>query len=236
MSQSLQTFPHWGRKIIAIGRNYAEHAKELGNAVPTAPFFFLKPTSSYALSSAKMPTIEVPKGSNVHHEVELAVIIDKPGRDITAHSAMSHVGGYALAIDATARDLQDEAKKAGKPWSTAKGFDTFTPIGDLIPTGMIPDPNNLTLWLKVNGELKQNGPTSDMLFKIPQLIEYVSSITTLERGDVILTGTPAGVGKMSPGDVVDCGVKTTGASADLFRMQFRVVERPGFGVFGTGRV
>ncbi|KAJ3249830.1 hypothetical protein HDU77_007412 [Chytriomyces hyalinus] len=207
-----------------------------------------------------MPTIEVPKGTNVHHEgktltqqhkpnpillsshlslefkVELAVIIDKQGRDITAHSAMSHVGGYALAIDATARDLQDEAKKAGKPWSTAKGFDTFTPIGDLIPTGMIPDPNNLTLWLKVNGEMKQNGPTSDMLFKIPQLIEYVSSITTLERGDVILTGTPAGVGKMSPGDVVDCGVKTTGASADLFRMQFRVVERPGFGVFGTGRV
>ncbi|ORY45245.1 hypothetical protein BCR33DRAFT_697356 [Rhizoclosmatium globosum] len=235
MSLPLSTFPAWGRKIVAIGRNYAEHAKELGNAVPTTPFFFLKPTSSYVTSYSTNPTIEIPKGSNVHHEVELAVVIGANGRDISEATAMRHVEGYALAIDATARDLQDEAKKAGKPWSTAKGFDTFTPIGDFIPKTMIEDPDALTLWLKVNDTVKQNGPTSDMIFKIPQLISYVSSIMTLERGDVILTGTPAGVGRMNPGDIVTCGLRTTGSDRDIFNMKFSVVERPGIGLYGNGR-
>ncbi|KAI8621294.1 hypothetical protein BC830DRAFT_1095040 [Chytriomyces sp. MP71] len=231
----LSTFPSWGRKIVAIGRNYAEHAKELGNAVPSAPFFFLKPTSSYVSSSAANPVIEVPKGSNVHHEVELAVVIGTNGRDIPEVNAMRFVEGYALAIDATARDIQDAAKKEGKPWSQAKGFDTFTPIGEFIPKSAISNPDSLELWLKVNGQFKQNGPTSDMMFKIPQLISYVSSVMTLERGDVILTGTPAGVGRMNPGDVVTCGVKNSGARHDIFNMKFYVVERPGVGLYGTGK-
>ncbi|KAJ3067537.1 hypothetical protein HDU98_009241 [Podochytrium sp. JEL0797] len=228
---SLASFPQWGRKIVAIGRNYAEHAKELGNAVPTTPFFFLKPPSSYTTT----PHIEIPRSTTVHHEIELAVVISTTARDIPAADAMRHVAGYALAIDCTARDLQEEAKRAGRPWSMAKGFDTFTPVGELIPKGMVEDPHTLELWLSVNGVVKQNGPTSDMIFNIPHLISHVSSIMTLERGDVILTGTPAGVGPMVPGDVVTCGVRKAGAANDIFNMELKVVERPGVGVYGNGR-
>ncbi|KAI9348196.1 hypothetical protein BDR26DRAFT_854176 [Obelidium mucronatum] len=229
----LSTFPSWSRKIIAIGRNYAEHAKELGNAVPSTPFFFLKPTSSFLTPNG---AIEIPRGSNVHHEIELGLVIGQPGRDIPASAAWNHIGGYALAIDCTARDLQEKAKKEGKPWSTAKGFDTFTPIGEFIPKTMVEDPDNLVLWLNVNGQVKQNGPTSDMIFKVPELVSYVSSIMNLERGDVILTGTPAGVGRINPGDIVTCGVRSAGAANDLYKMKFSVVERPGVGLFGNGRV
>ncbi|KAJ3119867.1 hypothetical protein HK100_000126, partial [Physocladia obscura] len=241
MSQSIQTFPSWGRKIVAIGRNFAyvqtpripcpcpntetfnsEHAKELGNAVPTAPFFFLKPTSSYVSSTSVDARIEIPKGTNVHHEIELGVVIGRTGRDIAASEAMHFVEGYALAIDVTARDLQDAAKKSGKPWTTAKGFDTFTPVGEFLPKSLIANPDDLRLWLKINGETKQDGPTSDMIFKIPDLIAYVSAITTLERGDVILTGTPAGVGKLIPGDTVTCGLAKRGNNGgDIFNMSFR---------------
>ncbi|KAJ3020928.1 UNVERIFIED_CONTAM: hypothetical protein HDU68_009894 [Siphonaria sp. JEL0065] len=229
----LSSFPSWGRKIVAIGRNYAEHAKELGNAVPTTPFFFLKPTSSYIQQNE---AIEVPYGIELHHEIELGVVIGEGGRDIPAANAFKHIEGYTLAIDCTARDLQDKAKKEGKPWSTAKGFDTFTPIGEFIPKGLIENPNKLVLWLKVNDKVKQNGPTSDMIFKIPELIAYVSSIMKLERGDVILTGTPSGVGKMNPGDIITSGVREVGASHDLYNMKFTVVARPGIGLYGSGRV
>ncbi|KAF9581985.1 hypothetical protein BGW38_000808 [Lunasporangiospora selenospora] len=215
-----RNFIQSGRKIVAIGRNFSEHAKELGNAVPKAPFFFLKPTSSYIVNGQN---IEVPKGCEVHHEVELGVVIGKDGRDIAAKDADQYIAGYTLALDMTARNLQDAAKKAGLPWSAAKGFDTFTPIGDFISKEKIPDTDNVDLSLKIDGVTKQIGNTHQMIFKIPTLIEHVSSIMKLQEGDVILTGTPAGVGAVLPGQVITCEMGTQGKI--LSQLRFPVVER-----------
>ncbi|GAA5868261.1 hypothetical protein JCM1840_005617 [Sporobolomyces johnsonii] len=196
-----------GKKIVAIGRNYAAHIKELNNATPTEPFFFLKPTSSYALSADG--AVEIPRGVIVHHEVELGVIIGQGGRDIPADKAMDHIAGYCLAIDYTARNVQDAAKAKGLPWSAAKGFDTFCPVGPFIPKEKIQDPHDLKLWYKINGETKQSDSTNLMLYRIPQLIEHVSSIMTLEEGDLLLTGTPQGVGRISPSDRITAGLETS---------------------------
>ncbi|KAI7829179.1 hypothetical protein BX661DRAFT_181508 [Kickxella alabastrina] len=211
---SARTFVQTGRKIVAIGRNFSEHAKELGNAVPTSPFFFLKPTSSY---------IEIPQGCVVHHEVELGVVIGKAGRDISAADASEYIAGYALALDLTARNLQDEAKKKGLPWSAAKGFDTFTPVGSFIPANEIADPHKVRLWIEVAGQIKQNGTTDAMIFQIPQLIEHVSRIMTLEEGDLLLTGTPKGVGPVQPGERVVAGLEYQGK--ELSRIEFDAVVR-----------
>ncbi|KAI9025907.1 hypothetical protein CLU79DRAFT_743684 [Phycomyces nitens] len=221
---SAHSFLSTGRKIVAIGRNFGEHAKELGNAVPKSPFFFLKPTSSYLANGGN---VEIPTGCEVHHEVELAVVIGKKGRDFSASEAMSHVAGYALAIDMTARNLQNEAKKQGLPWSAAKGFDTFTPISEFIPKDSIPDTSNVDLWLKVNGEFAQQGNTKDMIFNIPTLLEYVGSIMKLEVGDVILTGTPQGVGPIKAGDVITAGMKPGKADKDVVDIRYEVVDRNG---------
>ncbi|KAI9591294.1 hypothetical protein BDF19DRAFT_389575 [Syncephalis fuscata] len=212
-----------GRKIVAIGRNYSDHAKELGNAIPKAPFFFLKPTSSYVASPGK---IEIPTGCVVHHEVELGVVIGQAGRDIRASEADKYVAGYVLAVDLTARNLQDIVKKKGLPWSAAKGFDTFTPVGDFIPREKIPDPHNVNLWLKVDKETRQNGNTQDMMFKIPQLVEHVSGIMRLEPGDLILTGTPKGVGPVKPGQILTAGLQLSNGSS-LSELRFEAVEREG---------
>eukprot|EP01117_Protostelium_nocturnum_P000321 TRINITY_DN10390_c0_g1_i1.p1 TRINITY_DN10390_c0_g1~~TRINITY_DN10390_c0_g1_i1.p1 ORF type:complete len:224 (+),score=89.49 TRINITY_DN10390_c0_g1_i1:42-713(+) len=203
------------RKIVAIGRNFAEHAKELGNEVPTNPFFFLKPTSSYLRPNG---TILIPPKCDVHHEVELAVVISQKTKMVKSQDAMKYVAGYAVALDMTARNLQAEAKSKGLPWSAAKGYDTFTPIGDFIPKEKIPDSElkNLELWLKIDGQYKQKGSTSQMIFDIPRLIEHVSSIMTLEEGDVILTGTPSGVGPVLPGQTVECGI--TGITSATFKV------------------
>ncbi|RIB17694.1 hypothetical protein C2G38_2246250 [Gigaspora rosea] len=216
----MNNFTSIGKKIVAIGRNYSDHAKELGNTVPKSPFFFLKPTSSYLLQGG---SVELPKGSEVHHEVELGVVIGKNGRDITANEAFDYVAGYALGIDLTARDLQNEVIKKGLPWSAAKGFDTFTPIGDFIPKDLIKDPSNVNLWLKVNGQMKQNGSTKDMVFKIPTLIEHISSIMRLEKGDLILTGTPSGVGPIFAGDVMTAGLNV--GDKTLSQIEFPAVQR-----------
>ncbi|SHO78458.1 Similar to S.cerevisiae protein FMP41 (Putative protein of unknown function) [Malassezia sympodialis ATCC 42132] len=220
----LSSFRTTGRKIVAIGRNFADHAKELNNAVPTEPFFFLKPTSSYIGSGQ---AIEVPRGVVAHHEVELAVVIGKNGRDISIKESDSHIGGYALAIDMTARNMQEKAKKSGLPWSAAKGFDTFTPISDLIAKEQIPDPHNVDLWLRVNGDMRQNGNTKDMIFSIPELISYVSSIMTLETGDVLLTGTPKGVSKIQDGDEVVAGLRNAGSPTTLMELRLLVKNRIG---------
>ncbi|KAJ1961831.1 hypothetical protein GGI12_003029 [Dipsacomyces acuminosporus] len=217
---SARTFIQTGRKIVAIGRNFSEHAKELGNAVPTAPFFFLKPTSSYVTSPGK---IEIPKGCTVHHEVELGVVIGKTGRDIKAANAYEHIAGYALALDLTARNLQDEVKKKGLPWSAAKGYDTFTPVGEFIPASQIQDPHNVRLWIEVAGQIKQNGVTDAMIFQIPQLIEHVSRIMTLEEGDLVLTGTPKGVGPIEAGERVVAGLEYEGQ--ELSRIEFDAIAR-----------
>eukprot|EP00252_Welwitschia_mirabilis_P002075 TRINITY_DN12000_c1_g1_i1.p1 TRINITY_DN12000_c1_g1~~TRINITY_DN12000_c1_g1_i1.p1 ORF type:complete len:223 (+),score=41.22 TRINITY_DN12000_c1_g1_i1:77-745(+) len=193
-----------GTKIIAVGRNYAAHAKELGNAVPKDPVLFLKPTSSYLENGG---TIEIPHAlQSLDHEVELATVIGKRGRDVPESHAMDFVEGYALALDMTARELQNSAKASGLPWTIAKGYDTFTPISSLIPKSMVPNPDNLELWLKVDGEIRQKGSTKDMIFKIPYLISHISSIMTLFEGDVILTGTPPGVGPVKAGQKINAGI------------------------------
>ncbi|KAJ7766638.1 hypothetical protein B0H16DRAFT_1661323 [Mycena metata] len=219
----MAAFARQGRKIVAIGRNYAEHIKELNNTAPKEPFFFLKPTTSYVPSGGK---VEIPSGIIAHHEVELGVVIGKGGRDITQADAESHVAGYALAVDMTARNLQDQVKKRGLPWSAAKGFDTFTPISSFIPKDQVADPYNLGLSLKINGAFKQNGTTADMIFKIPRLIEHISSIMTLEEGDLVLTGTPSGVGAVAPGDKVECSL-ADGSGKQLAALDFVAVAREG---------
>ncbi|KAG0072034.1 hypothetical protein BGZ89_008535 [Linnemannia elongata] len=210
-----------GRKIIAIGRNYSEHAKELGNAVPTEPFFFLKPTSSYITNEQ---SIEIPAGCEVHHELELSVIIGKEGRDILADDAEDYIAGYALSLDMTARNMQDKAKKEGRPWSASKGYDTFTPIGEFISKDQIPDHGNVDLSLQVNGVTKQKGNTRDMIFSVPALIENVSSIMKLEEGDIIMTGTPKGVGRVLPGETITCDLAVDGKV--LSQLTFPVIDRP----------
>jgi len=201
---SLTRFSSVGRKVVAVGRNYADHAKELGNAVPTKPLLFMKPASCYI--TAGQP-IEIPLGcSELHHEIELGAIINKTCKRVQEDKAMSYVGGYCLALDMTARDFQNEAKAKGHPWTMAKMFDTSLPVSDFIPTSSIPDPANVNLWCKVNNELRQKGCTKDMIFSLPVLISYISQYFTLEEGDLILTGTPAGVGPVKSGDVITGGI------------------------------
>ncbi|XP_072975500.1 oxaloacetate tautomerase FAHD1, mitochondrial [Typha angustifolia] len=193
-----------GTKIVAVGRNYAAHAKELGNAVPKEPVLFLKPTSSYLQNGG---AIEIPHPlESLDHEVELAVVIGRKARDVSESTAMDYVGGYALALDMTAREIQSSAKSAGLPWTVAKGQDTFTPISAVLPKSTVINPDDLELWLKVDDDLKQKGSTSDMIFKIPFLISHISSIMTLMEGDVILTGTPQGVGPVSLGQKITAGI------------------------------
>ncbi|XP_047151350.1 probable acylpyruvase FAHD1, mitochondrial [Vigna umbellata] len=204
-------------KIVAVGRNYAAHAKELGNAVPKEPVLFIKPTSSYLKNGG---IIQIPHNEgSLHHEVELAVVIAKKARDVSESSAMDYVAGYALALDMTARDLQTAAKSAGLPWSLAKGQDTFTPISSILPKTAVPNPDDIELWLKVDEEIRQKGSTKDMIFKIPFLISYISSVMTLFEGDVILTGTPPGVGPVKEGQIITAGI--TG----LVDAQFNVEKR-----------
>ncbi|KAF5941605.1 hypothetical protein HYC85_019247 [Camellia sinensis] len=206
-----------GTKIVAVGRNYAAHAKELGNAVPKEPVLFMKPTSSYLENGG---TIEIPHPlESLDHEVELAVVISQKARDVSEATAMDYVGGYALALDMTAREIQASAKSAGLPWTKAKGQDTFTPISSVIPRSIVPDPHDLELWLKVDGEIRQKGSTKDMIFKIPYLISHISSIMTLLEGDVILTGTPQGVGPVKAGQKITAGI------TDLLDVHFDVGKR-----------
>lgn len=226
--RSLDSYHLWGKKIVAIGRNYVEHAKELGNAVPSEVMFFIKPTSSYVT----MPgNVEHPKGVDLHHEIELGVIISKSGRDIPVESAWDYVGGYCLAFDMTARDIQNAAKKAGTPWTVSKGFDTFTAIGSFLPKDMVPDPHNLRIWCSVDGKITQDGYTKDMIFKIPELLAHVSSIMALEEGDCILTGTPHGVGPVSAGQVLEAGLGTGESKDNLCTIRFPVAKRGGSGKF-----
>ncbi len=195
-------------KIVALGRNYTEHIKELGNAVPDKPVLFIKPTTSLLPEGG---TIVIPDYSNdCHHEIELAVLIGKTGKGIKEEEAFDYVAGYGVAIDLTLRDTQSQQKKKGLPWEIAKGFDTACPLSDFVTADRISDPNNLTLTLSVNGIQKQNGNTGLMMRKIPQIIAEISCIFTLEEGDIILTGTPAGVGPIRSGDTLIASIEQVG--------------------------
>ncbi|XP_030646715.1 oxaloacetate tautomerase FAHD1, mitochondrial [Chanos chanos] len=213
-TRNITRFWEWGRKIICVGRNYADHAKELKNAVPTEPVLFLKPPSAYVKEGS--PILVPHYSSNLHHEVELGIVIGKGGTAIPQTSAMEHVAGYALCLDMTARDVQDDCKSKGLPWTLAKAFNTSCPVSDFISKEKIPDPGNVNLWLKVNDKMRQNGHTSQMIFSIPYLISYISEIISLEEGDLILTGTPKGVSSVQEFDELQAGIE------DILTMTFKV--------------
>lgn len=190
-------------KIVCVGRNYAAHAAELDHDVPTEPLIFLKPPS--ALVGHDEPIV-YPVGQTelVHHEGELAVVIGRRTRNVRREQALAHVFGYTILNDVTARDLQ---RRDGQ-WTRAKGFDTFAPAGPWIDTDFSPRAQRVVV--QVNGDKRQDQPISDMLFDIPTLIAHISSVMTLERGDVISTGTPSGVGPLVAGDVVEVHIEGLG--------------------------
>lgn len=187
------------QNIFCIGRNYSEHAKELNNPIPTSPVVFIKPTSSLCFSGENLV---IPTQSNrVDHEVEIVIVIGKQGKNISEAEASSYVSHIGIGLDFTARDLQDKAKEKALPWSIAKGFDTFAAVGQFIKFNGNPEIlKNISFSLEINGEKKQVGKTSDMIFTIPYLISYLSSIFTFSPGDIIFTGTPSGVGPVQEGD------------------------------------
>ncbi len=196
-------------KILCIGRNYVDHIKELGNETPAAPVIFMKPASSVIGDGG---TIVIPLYSgDCHHEAELALLIGREGKDIPLEQALEHVAGYGVAIDLTLRDIQAEMKKKGLPWEIAKGFDTACPLSVFVPADAVADPQDLNIRLAVNGLVRQDGSTGMMIHTVPAIISYMSAIFTLEPGDVILTGTPAGVGPLRPGDEVTAEIPGVGA-------------------------
>ncbi len=189
-------------KIVCVGRNYAEHAKEHGAEIPEYPLLFMKPPT--AVIGPGEPIVLPPQSQRVEHEAELAVVIGRKGRWIDPTKAAQHIMGYTLANDVTARDLQSRDGQ----WTRAKGFDTFCPLGPWIDTGF--DPADAMVTCHVNGEMRQMASTRDMIFTIPQLVAFVSTIMTLEPGDLILTGTPAGVGPLVEGDRVRVAIEGLG--------------------------
>ncbi len=192
-------------KLVCVGRNYRAHAQELGNEVPKEPLLFFKPPSSLLAPGGTL--LLPPESERVEHEGELTIVIGKRGRRIARQRALEHVFGYTIACDVTARDLQ---KKDGQ-WTRAKGFDGFCPLGPEIVTGV--DPSALGVRVRVGGHLRQDGNTRDMVFDVPALIAYVSSAMTLEPGDLILTGTPEGVGPLVAGDRVEVEIDALGVLA-----------------------
>lgn len=195
-------------KIVCMARNYAEHARELGNETPVAPVLFMKPASSL-ISDGE--SVRIPSYSQeCHYEVELAVLIGTTASKVTATTAMSHVAGYGVAIDMTLRDVQNGLKAKGLPWDIAKGFDTACPLSDFAPAATVNDPHDLNLKLAINGEARQDATSADMIHRIPEIIAYASTIFTLNPGDVILTGTPAGAGQVRVGDVMTAEIVSVG--------------------------
>lgn len=185
-------------KIICVGRNYAEHAKELGNQVPEDPVIFMKPDTSLLKNNEDFFYPEYSK--DVHFECELVYRVGKEGKYVNKRFAWSHLDGIGLGIDFTLRDLQKAAKEKGLPWTLAKGFNHSAPVSVFHPIDKYSDHRNLGFELKLNGETKQKGNSADMIFEIPVLLEFITRFITLKAGDLIFTGTPAGVGPVKQGD------------------------------------
>lgn len=188
-------------KIICIGRNYSEHAKELKNEIPKEPVFFLKPDT--ALLDAEKPFYIPEFTKDVHHEIEVVVKISKVGKHIQPQFAHKYYQEIGLGIDFTARDIQQQCKEKGLPWEKAKAFDGSAPIGDFINKSKIDSLENINFSLRKNGTLVQQGNTNDMIFNIDTIIAYVSQYITLKVGDIIFTGTPSGVGPVAIGDFLE---------------------------------
>jgi len=192
-------------KIIAIGRNYAEHIEELKNERPAAPVVFLKPDT--ALLKNNSPFFHPDFSENIHHEVELVLKISKEGKHIQKKFADRYFEEIGIGIDFTARDLQEKCKAKGLPWEIAKAFNGSAPIGEFLPVSSFEDLNDINFHLLINGQEKQKGNTRMMLFDFETIIEYVSKFFTLKKGDLIYTGTPAGVGKVSIGDRLEAFIE-----------------------------
>jgi fumarylpyruvate hydrolase len=205
-------------RIYCVGRNYEEHAKEMGFTGREAPFFFLKPTDALVFV-ANGETGQMPYPSltqNLHHEIELVVAIGKGGRDIPASEAMSHVYGYAVGLDMTRRDLQGEMKKQGRPWCIGKGFDHSAPMGPITKAADAGSVEHAEISLDVNGQTRQKSSTEQLMWKIPEIIEHLSAAWELQPGDLIFTGTPEGVAAVKSGDLM------VGAVAGLGNLKIQI--------------
>ncbi|WAT09988.1 fumarylacetoacetate hydrolase family protein [Rouxiella badensis] len=197
------------RRVYCVGRNYSEHAREMGHDPDREPpFFFSKPADAVVPAQGEVPY--PPLTSDLHHEVELVVALSKGGKNISPEEALSHVWGYTVGVDLTRRDLQATAKKMGRPWDFAKGFDHSAPANALLPVSKIGHPASGKIWLAVNGETRQTGDLGDQIWQVADVISYLSQSVELQPGDVIFTGTPSGVGAVQPGDVVSGGIEGIG--------------------------
>jgi fumarylpyruvate hydrolase len=200
---STQSFPV--HRIYCVGRNYAEHAKEMGGTGREAPFFFMKPADTVLLAgpdgTAQMPY--PPLTRNLHHEIELVVAIGLGGKNIAAADAQRHIYGYAVGLDMTRRDLQNDMKKQGRPWSIGKGFDHSAPLGAITPTAQVTDIASAEIALAVNGQPRQQSNISQLIWNIAETIEQLSAAWTLQPGDLIFTGTPEGVAAVVAGDLLE---------------------------------
>jgi fumarylpyruvate hydrolase len=190
------------RRIYCVGRNYAEHAREMGHDPDRElPFFFQKNPDNLVLDNKDFPYPTMT--SNLHHEIELVVAMGQGGRDISAANALAYVYGYALGIDLTRRNLQNEAKKTGRPWEIGKAFEHSAPMTDITPATKTSHLSKGAIWLKVNGEVRQQSDLTQLIWNIPEIIAHLSAIFELRAGDLIMTGTPAGVAAVKPGDVME---------------------------------
>lgn len=200
-------------RIYCVGRNYAEHAKEMGFTGREPPFFFMKPADA-VLPVAAGETGHMPYPTltaNLHHEIELVVAIGKGGADIKAQDALQHIWGYAVGLDMTRRDLQNDMKKQGRPWCIGKGFEASAPIGPITPVAQAGDVEKAAIWLQVNGADRQRSNVHQLIWNIAETIEHLSAAWTLQPGDLIFTGTPEGVGAVVRGDVLEGGIDGLGS-------------------------
>jgi fumarylpyruvate hydrolase len=195
-------------RVYCVGRNYAAHAREMGHDDREPPFFFLKNPDDLVEASTAVPY--PPQTSDLHHEVELVVALGTGGSDIAVEDALSHVYGYAVGLDLTRRDVQAEAKKAARPWATAKAFAASAPISAIVPAAAIGHPDKGRLTAAVNGEARQDGDLADMIWSVPEIIAHLSRWFVLAPGDLVFTGTPAGVGGLARGDRVAATIEGVG--------------------------
>jgi fumarylpyruvate hydrolase len=196
------------RRIYCVGRNYKAHVRELGNDEREPPFFFQKPADALVLDGGDFPY--PPKSDNVHHEIELVVAIGKAGRNITPADAPGHIFGYAVGLDMTRRDIQGVAKEMRRPWEAGKAFDHAAPCTAIRPAAGIGHPEAGAIWLKVNGEMRQEGDLSHQIWSVAESIAHLSELFELIPGDLIFTGTPSGVGPVQAGDVMEGGIDGIG--------------------------
>lgn len=200
-------------RIYCVGRNYEEHAKEMGFTGREPPFFFMKPADAIVVAppGATTPLPYPSLTTNLHHEIELVVAIGKGGKNIAAADALSHIYGYAVGLDMTRRDLQNDMKKQGRPWSIGKGFDHSAPIGPITPAAQAGDVGKAGIWLQVNGVDRQRSNVAQLIWNIAETIEHLSAAWELAPGDLIYTGTPEGVSAVVTGDVLEGGVDGLGS-------------------------